>query len=85
MGDDFAVAQPQEMRIRVRGTADVQSVQLIRDAKYIHEFSPGKRDVDLTYLDREAAPGQHWYYVRVQQRDGQLAWSSPIWVQYQLP
>jgi len=27
-----------------------------------------------------AQPGQHWYYVRVEQEDGELAWSSPIWI-----
>lgn len=25
-------------------------------------------------------PGQDWYYVRVRQKNGQWAWSSPIWV-----
>jgi hypothetical protein len=26
--------------------------------------------------------GVSFYYVRVMQRDGQMAWSSPIWVNY---
>jgi hypothetical protein len=24
--------------------------------------------------------GRHWYYVRVRQKNGQMAWGSPIWV-----
>jgi hypothetical protein len=27
-----------------------------------------------------AAAGEHYYYVRVEQEDGNVAWSSPIWV-----
>jgi hypothetical protein len=28
----------------------------------------------------ELRPGRAWYYVRVSQLNGQMAWSSPIWV-----
>jgi hypothetical protein len=38
--------------------------------------------VNFEYVDREAPPGEHWYYVRIEQSDGELAWSSPIWVTY---
>jgi hypothetical protein len=24
-----------------------------------------------------------WYYVRVEQEDEQLAWSSPMWIRYE--
>jgi hypothetical protein len=30
--------------------------------------------------DADVTPGRHWYYVRVSQLSGQMAWSSPIWV-----
>ncbi|MFP4058757.1 MAG: DUF3604 domain-containing protein [Candidatus Brocadiia bacterium] len=33
------------------------------------------------FQDVELAPGRHPLHVRVWQRNGQLAWSSPIWVQ----
>jgi hypothetical protein len=29
---------------------------------------------------RKGAEGPNWYYVRVTQHNGQMAWSSPIWV-----
>jgi len=34
----------------------------------------------VTLTDEDAAPGVHYYYVRVFQVNGQAAWSSPIWV-----
>ena len=30
--------------------------------------------------DQDAGRGVNWYYARVVQSNGQLAWSSPIWV-----
>jgi hypothetical protein len=40
------------------------------------------RALRFTYIDREAPAGEAWYYVRVEQQDGQLGWSSPIWVSF---
>ena len=82
LGEDFSAAKKEPLRIRVRGTAPVSSVQLIRDGVYIHKFAPAKREFELSYLDEESGPGEHWYYTRVEQQDGQLAWSSAIWVSY---
>lgn len=39
-------------------------------------------DVNFTYTDREVRPGINAYYVRVVLSDGEKAWSSPIFVNY---
>ena len=80
MGDDFTSSNPGKIRVKVRGTGVIDAIHLIRDQAYIHKFQPGTRDADVDFLDYGAGPGHHWYYVRVEQQDGQLAWSSPIWV-----
>jgi hypothetical protein len=33
-----------------------------------------------TFTDTDAPPGDHLYWVRVQQDDGAFAWTSPIFV-----
>lgn len=38
------------------------------------------RCADLTWTDRQTADGSMFYYVRVYLVDGEMAWSSPIWV-----
>ena len=30
-------------------------------------------------IDREPLPGRSYYYVRVIQKDEEIAWSSPVW------
>ncbi len=36
--------------------------------------------VEHTFIDRQPLPGTNFYYVRVSQLNGQMAWSSPIWL-----
>jgi hypothetical protein len=39
--------------------------------------------VKLSFTDADAPSGQtSYYYVRVEQADGNLAWSSPMWITY---
>ncbi|MCC7340438.1 MAG: DUF3604 domain-containing protein [Bryobacterales bacterium] len=35
----------------------------------------------FTFEDEDEGKGENWYYVRVVQANGELAWSSPIWVE----
>jgi hypothetical protein len=35
----------------------------------------------VEWVDERMPPGQNWYYLRVTQLNGQMAWSSPIWVE----
>ena len=34
----------------------------------------------IRWHDRDKRTGADWYYVRVTQHNGHMAWSSPIWV-----
>lgn len=37
----------------------------------------------FSYIDDEIEEGENYYYVRVTQLNGQMAWSSPIWVRFE--
>jgi hypothetical protein len=40
--------------------------------------------VSFRFVDDTAKPGEsHYYYVRVEQTDGNLAWGSPVWITYE--
>lgn len=83
MGDDFTASAPLNVRVKAHGTGMIDTVHLIRDGAYVYKVAPGKQDVSFEYGDSAARIGEHWYYVRVEQSNGELAWSSPIWVRYQ--
>jgi hypothetical protein len=42
--------------------------------------SDAPMDRRFTYLDNDDVNHGDYYYVRVKQQDGTMAWSSPIWV-----
>jgi hypothetical protein len=80
MGEDCSAPAHTPFRVRARGTGPIAAIHLIRDGEYIYKAEPKGLEAELSFVDYEAAPGSHWYYVRVEQQDEELAWSSPIWV-----
>lgn len=75
----------------VSGTQNLKLVELIRNGKVLTKFTPNSHILDFEYDDMESlsdvaldandkkAPFV-FYYLRVLQEDGHMAWSSPIWV-----
>jgi len=81
MGDEITAAKsPPPATIRVRGTNELARIDLIRNDKFIYNANPAGARAELVFRDTSAPKGTSYYYVRVQQEDGQIAWSSPIWV-----
>ena len=53
-------------------------MDLVRNNDFVYTQKPLTKDVEFEYQDK--APGAAYYYVRVMQMDGNLAWSSPFWI-----
>jgi hypothetical protein len=83
MGDAFETAGRPTLEVTVRGTGPVAKVHVIRDNKYVYSTEPKKEEVKFRYTDMDAKAGKtSYYYVRVEQADGNLAWASPMWITY---
>lgn len=90
MGDETALQAPDEPRriaIAVAGTAPVESVKLIHNGSTLRTWTgKGRWEMAIEFDHEEpaeglaAAPGLSYYYVRVVQEGGGIAWSSPTWV-----
>ena len=83
MGEEFTASSVPPVKIRIVGTSRVAQVDIIKNEAIIYSTSPNRKTVELTYVDQDATAGTSYYYVRVLQDDRQIAWSSPIWVNYQ--
>jgi hypothetical protein len=59
---------------------DVARISVCRGGEWIHEERPSGRDFAMKFTDANPPAGAKWYYVRVEQTDGELAWSSPVWL-----
>jgi hypothetical protein len=83
MGDEVRTAKP-SLDVIVYGTGPLDRVDVLRDGEVVHTHRPNKDSEEAKYHWDDAAPKKgdkaSYYYVRVLQKDGQMAWASPIWV-----
>lgn len=72
---------PVPIHVRVLGTAPLRSVEVLRNNEVlVARRRLGTAEVNLHFMDASPPAGAAWYYVRVTQTDGQMAWSSPVWL-----
>ena len=79
-GDILTTDSDFRLSVRVIGTTPIRQIDIIRDQTFLYNRQNLDADVSLEFADADVEPGEHLYYVRVIQNDGNMAWSSPIWV-----
>lgn len=82
MGDEFKTKAAPTLTIHVSGTSVLSKVEVLRDSDVVAGIEPKNATCDSTWTDPRPLEGTHYYYVRVVQQDGELAWSSPMWIEY---
>ena len=80
MGDITNSKSQPKLQVNVLGTAPIKQIDVIKNNQYVYKINPGQKTAHFEYADTAIAPGENYYYVRAEQTDGQLAWSSPIWI-----
>jgi hypothetical protein len=81
-GDEFETDSVPEVWAKIRGTGPLKEVVVVRDNRYVYSHEPQGSEFELSFREQALTPGEHYYYVRVEQRDRNMAWSSPVWVNY---
>ncbi|MFW6163180.1 MAG: CehA/McbA family metallohydrolase [Planctomycetota bacterium] len=82
MGEEIEVPKGKPITVTAKavGANDVDRIELCRSNQFIYTRPGQGREAAFTFTDRKPLAGKSYYYVRVQQTDGELAWSSPVWV-----
>ncbi|MBI3684087.1 MAG: hypothetical protein HY235_27250, partial [Acidobacteria bacterium] len=81
-GDIVASQSSPELTARIIGSAPIKQVVIVRDNQVIHSQEPKSETYELRFRETASlAPGEHFYYVRMEQTDGSVVWSSPVWIQ----
>jgi hypothetical protein len=62
----------------VHGTAAIDRLEIVRDNRDVYCIEPNQLDAKFHWRDRPNESA--YYYLRVTQCDGEMAWSSPVWV-----
>jgi hypothetical protein len=81
LGTEIALSGKPEFKFKVDGTAAIKRVTLVRNEKNHQQWEPGSKTFEQTFTDEAPIAGENRYYLRVEQADGNMAWSSPVWVQ----
>ncbi len=67
--------------IKALGADRIKQLVIVKNQEIIYTRHPNADSVTLRYTDNEFEPGKNYYYVRVLQNNGMVAWSSPIWLE----
>ena len=68
------------VRVEDPDTADkIAKIELFEDGKVVQVDKPGVSSREWR-TTRSPGPGEHYYFVKGTQEDGNLLWSAPVWV-----
>jgi len=79
MGDEGDVSEV-VIRAEIHACEPVEKIEIIRDGEVVCTSVDEFLDKTFEWNDSEVDKGAHWYYLRVSQADGEVGWTSPIWV-----
>jgi hypothetical protein len=80
MGDEFTINSPPTLQFYVRGTNDLAKIDILQDSRVVHTIRPRSAEYRGSWTAPAAAGESHYYYLRVEQSDGEMAWASPMWI-----
>jgi len=81
MGKAFVSDSPPEITASAIGTQPISKLELLRNDEIIHTHQGSSHFETFSMRDTDLLPAKTYYYLRVHQSDGEMAWSSPIWVE----
>jgi len=86
MGEETALEDaraPKAVRFQIEGTAPISSAVVIKNNREIFQQGSSTPSLAAELTDKAETQGTDFYYLRVTQEDGEMAWASPIWVSSQ--
>ena len=87
MGEEVTLNDPREpvvVQAYVEGEGRIDTLEIVKNGRVVHKIYGTSDTVSVKFIEDEKPRRLYnYYYVRVVQRDGARAWSSPIWVSYE--
>jgi hypothetical protein len=82
MGEEFKLDGAPKLKLHFVGTRPIATLSIVRDSKVIDTIKVGKGEYTGEWTDPKPEAGTHYYYVRLEQEDGELAWTSPMFIEF---
>ena len=84
MGSLYSTDTDPVFEAAVKGTRPLQRVEIVKNNEVLHTLEgEGRTQLSLRYQDTSIPDRpDNWAYLRVTQTDGNMAWSSPVWISF---
>lgn len=82
LGEIFESKTPLKIRANMIGTDEIKQIDIIRNNTIVHTYYPKQITFNFEYVDNEMNNRENYFYLRIIQKDGEMAWGSPVWVTY---
>ncbi len=85
VGESVKTDKAPELNFSIESQSVLDKVEVLRNSKVIHEYAINDNvsSFTQTFIDKDYKKEKSvlYYYIRVSQKNNELAWSSPIWVE----
>jgi hypothetical protein len=80
MGGTVTCPGPRAISLQAAGALPFTQVEIMRNGQTVMTLQPDGDEVEFNGED-SGTGGADWYYARLTHAGGEMAWSSPVWVQ----
>jgi hypothetical protein len=82
MGEKGELRRGEPVRVEIRAwcPSDIERVEICRNNQFIYTPAVKDQECNIIFVDNDPPDGSCYYYVRVIQKDQEIAWSSPVWL-----
>ena len=82
IGEEFTTSEKPNIRVEVSCYNDLKWITIVKNNKDWYRYGGEGMESRFSKIDDEITPGESFYYLRVETEDKNMAWTSPIWVNY---
>jgi len=85
MGEEIAIKRDggkqdtRKIKVFAAGTYRIEKIDVVRNNVDIYTHKGTIEIENFEYVDEDFIGNDSYYYIRVTQKDGEMAWTSPIW------
>ena len=72
---------PVSVKAVVGAPQPIEKIEICRNNEFVYAAWPGASEAAIEFVDRAPIAGPSYYYLRATQEDGEIAWSSPVWIE----
>ena len=82
MGEAFQIQEGESLTLsfKLYGTSDIDEVIVVSDGKFV-QSQKGTGSIFSGTFETEPEVGTHYYYVKMRQKNGEMLWISPVFVE----